>query len=170
MERMIDSISDASGHLFGSLRSLSVDGAFCSPQALISFVASFRQLERLDLDGIWFEASKIPRPLPEQHIFRGTLHFTDWNDTSEEFAGILAQCNLQYREMFVNGMRWLQNTTWNKCLAKCADRLETFCIRWYENECENPRCRSNKDCFVHFCSKVPIQHTSRHTLSRTYEA
>ena len=103
---------------------------------MMSFVASFQHLEYLCLDGIWFAASDFNRPLPEQRTFKNTLHLMDCDETSEEFVRILAQYDLQYREMFVNGMRWLQNTTWNRCLARCADRLENFGIRWSESDCE----------------------------------
>ena len=141
-QQTIDNISlhRVFGHLFGTLRSLSIRGAFCSPQALISLVASFEHLERLDLEGIWFETSDIPRSLPEQRAFGGTFRLVDWDDSSEEFVGILAEHDLQYREMLVNGEFWLQNTTWNRCLAKCADHLERFEILWSGSDGESVCC------------------------------
>ncbi|KAF9643188.1 hypothetical protein BDM02DRAFT_3192080 [Thelephora ganbajun] len=136
----IDNISvpDVFGHLFDTLRSLSIRGAFCSPQALISLVASFQHLERLNLDGFWFSSSETPRPLPERHIFRGAFHLTDWDDSSEEFVSLLTEHDLQYREVCVNGECWLRDTAWNRCLAKCVDNLEKFSIHWSENDCFPP--------------------------------
>lgn len=133
------SMSHVFGHLFGILRSLSIHGAVCSPQALISFVASFQQLELLYLHGIWFEASDIPHPLPEKHTFKGEFFLADWDDSSEEFIGILARYDLQYREVSVNGECWLQDTTWNRCLTKFSNHLEKFGIHWSESDGESAR-------------------------------
>jgi hypothetical protein len=130
-------------HLFATLRSLSIHRARCSPQALISLIASFQQLERLRLHGIWFHTPNVPLPLPEKHTFKGKLFFTDWEDSSEGFVGMLAQYDLQYREAFVNGERWLQDTAWNRCLAKFSDHLEGFGIYWSEDDGESACWWSN---------------------------
>ena len=52
---------------------------------------------------------------------------------TEEFASLLAERDLQYQEMYVTGECWLQDTTWNRCLIKCADNLEKFNTRWTMN-------------------------------------
>ena len=141
-QQTIDKISvpGVFGHLFGTLRSLSIQGAFCSPQALISLVASFQNLERLHLEGLWFTTAEIPRSLPKRRTFKGAFHLADWDDSSEEFVSLLAEHDLQYHEMFVNGECWLQDTMWNRCLAKCADHLERLDILWSEGNCESIRC------------------------------
>jgi hypothetical protein len=142
IQRTIDNISipQVFGHLFGTLRSLSVRRAFCSSQALVSLVASFHHLERLELEGIWFTSAEIPRSLPERRTFKGVFHFTDWDDSSEEFITLLAEHDPRYHEVSVNGVHWLEDTVWNKYLAKCADHLRRFSILWYENDCERA-CR-----------------------------
>lgn len=108
---------------------------------MISLVASFQHLERLELHGIWFEDEEIPQPLPEQRIFKGTFHLMDWNDSSEEFVNALAQHDLRYREVSVNGECWLRDTTRNQCLAKCVDHLEKFRIHWSGSKGEKLGCR-----------------------------
>ena len=113
----------------------------------MSLVASFQHLERLDLEGIWFVSAEIPRSLPERRTFKGALHLTDWDDSSEEFVSLLSEHDLQYHEMLVNGECWLQDTAWGRCLAKCADRLEKFGILWSENSCESAYC-DEPGCFI----------------------
>ena len=76
-------------------------------------------------------------------MFKGAFYLVDWCDSSEEFVGLLADHDLRFREMFVNGECWLQDTTWNKCLVKCADHLERFGIHWSESDGENACCRSH---------------------------
>ena len=90
---MIDDISvpHMFCHLFDTVVSLSVRGAFCSSQALVSLVVSFQHLEVLDLDGFLLGPSETPRSLPEQHSFKGTLRLLDLDDSSEESFSILAQ-------------------------------------------------------------------------------
>jgi len=58
-------------------------------------------------------------------------------DSSEEFVGMLAQYDLQYRNILVNGERWLQDTTWNRCLAKFSDNLDIFCMYWTKSDGES---------------------------------
>lgn len=142
-QKTIDKISvpDVFGHLLGTLRSLSIRGAFCSPEALLSLVASFQLLERLELEGVWF-AAMGHRPPPERRTFKGVFRLADWGELSEGFVGLLAEHDLQYHEMLVTGEWWLRDTVWNKCLAKCADRLERFDIHWSESDCECVWCQS----------------------------
>ena len=163
-QQTIDKISppEVFGHIFGTLRSLSIRGAFCSPQALISLVASFPHLERLDLEGIWFTTVDIPRSLPKERTFKGAFHLVDWDDSSEEFVGLLAEHDLQYRSMLVNGECWLFDTAWNKCLAKCADNLEKFGILWSEGSCESACQLIELDSFIHSCFQAPQKASSRH--------
>ena len=52
--------------------------------------------------------------------------FLDWNHSSEDFVTLLSEHDLQYREMRVSGVYWLQNIG----LAKCADHLEELSIVW----------------------------------------
>jgi len=105
--------------------------------------ASFQHLERLELDGIWFDPSEVAHPSPEKRTFKGTFYLVDWYDSSEEFVCLLAEHDLRFREMFVNGECWLHDTTWNRCLTKCADHLEKFGIHWSESDGESACCRSN---------------------------
>lgn len=170
-ERTIDKISapEVFGRLLGTVQSLSIRGAFCSPPALISLVASFQRLERLNLEGIWFETAEIPRPLSERHTFKGAFHWTDWDDSSEDFVSLLAEHDLQYHEMLVNGEWWLQDTTWNRCLAKCADHLRSFEILWSESSCENASSSIKLNCFVHFSFQASHRLGSKRWSSVTYE-
>ena len=127
-ENTLDKISihNIFGHLSGTLRSLSILATRCSPQALISLIASFQHLERLDLKWISFESSQLPHPLHQSHVFKGFFHFWDWNHSSEKFVTLLSKHDLQYREMRVSGAYWLQNIG----LAKCADHLEELSLVW----------------------------------------
>ena len=151
-QQTIDTISVPCvfGHLFGTLRSLTIRGAFCSPQALISLIASFPHLEDLDLEWIWFTTAEIPRSLPDHRAFKGTFRLADWNDSSEEFASLLAEHDLRYREMCVNGECWLLDTAWNRCLAKCAEHLERLCVHWSESDCKSACCWLNGFCSILF--------------------
>jgi len=137
------SIPQVFGHLSGTLRSLTVRGAFCSPQALISLIASFQHLERLDLEEIWFTTAEIPHPLPEHRTFKGTFRLEDWNDSSEQFVSLFAEHDLQFREMSVNGECWLLDTGWNRLLAKSAEHLERLNILWAESDCKSACCWLN---------------------------
>ena len=124
------SIHDTFSHLSGTLRSLTIIETRCSPQALMTLIALFQHLELLDLTWISFDSSQLPLPLPERRTFKGTFRFADWRDSSEEFVTLLSEHDLQYHKMRVSGEYWLQDTGWNKCLAKCADHLEEFSIVW----------------------------------------
>lgn len=127
------SVPEVFGHLSGTLRYLSIQGASCSPPAMISLVASFQHLDHLELLWTWFHNSESLRPTPERLTFKGILSFTDWLASSEEFVRLLADHDLQYREVYVSGEHWLQDTVWNRCLAKCADRLKRFGINLSKN-------------------------------------
>ena len=131
-ENILDDISihDIFGHLSGNLRLLSILETRCSPQAMISLVALFPHLERLNFMWILFESSQSPPPLPERRTFKGIFDFSDWRSSSEEFVTLLSEHDLQYHEMCVSTECWLQDTVWNKCLAMCAGHLEELSIIW----------------------------------------
>lgn len=103
---------------------------------MISLVASFQHLEYLELNWTRFQTSQRSRPIPDRRTFNGTFRLTDWKDLSEEFVGLLAEHDLQYREMHVGGGYWLKDTAWNRCLVKCAEHLEKFRIYWLERDGE----------------------------------
>ena len=135
-ERSLDRISipDVFGHLSGTLRSLRIHLVRCYPQTLISLITSFPHLEHTDLSSVFFQTSTLPPPQLERHTFKGVFHFTDWGNSSEEFATLLAEHDLRYHEMHVRGERWLRETGWNRCLEKCAHHLEEFSIMWTESD------------------------------------
>lgn len=130
------SVSDIFGHLFGTLRFLSIRYASCSPHALMSLVAPIQHLEHLELKSVSFDASEPLHPTPERRTFKGIFTFVDSYRSSERFFNLLAGHDLQYREMHVNGEGWLCDTVWNRCLVKCADNLEKFSMDWTRNICE----------------------------------
>jgi hypothetical protein len=83
---------------------------------------------------MWSEKLESPHPTPERHMFKGIFSLTDWTDESEQFVGLLAEHDLQYREMYVNGDYWLLDSPWNRFLVKCVDHLEKFGLYWSNSE------------------------------------
>jgi len=124
----IISIRGIFGHLSGTLRSLSIHRALCSPKALMSLIVLFQHLEHLELTWVSFNTSGPPHPTRERRTLKGTLVLGNWDDTSEEFVNLLAEHDLRYRDVYVDGEFWLRDTAWNRFLVKCADNLEGFCI------------------------------------------
>jgi hypothetical protein len=160
-QRMLDNISAPKifGHLFDTLRSLSIQTVSCSPQTLLSFIASFNRLGCLKLIWVWFESSGSPHPLPQRHTFKGSFYLSEWEDSSEEFITLLAEHDLQFRGVHVTGVHWLRDTVWNRCLEKCADNLEQFGIHWSGREGESTFCQFSP--FVHVYFKTPRKADSK---------
>ena len=96
----------------------------------MTLVASFQRIEYLRLACPWFIRSEVPHPVPERRTYKGRFDLWGCDGSSEGFVALLAEHELQYREMTVQGEYWLQDTVWGRCLVKCADRLEQLNIFW----------------------------------------
>ena len=164
--RVLETISlpDTFGHLTDTLRSLSLLGVCCSPQTLMSLVTLFPHLENLELDHISLsiDGPKLPSHALERRTLKGSLTVLDnVPHNYKQFYPLLAEHDLQYREMGVSGVDWLLDSPCNTCLVKCSEQLESLSIVW-SPEREYSFCQSEGNCLPPLISRTSgrcqIQH------------
>ena len=113
----------------------------------MSLVALFPHLESLRLSNISIDAPKFPCDALERRTFKGSLSVLDIVFDYGQFYRLLAEHDLQYREMGVSGVHWLLDTPCNTCLVKCSDHLESLIIIWNLGlRSEYSFCQSEGDC------------------------
>ena len=96
----------------------------------MSLVTLFPHLESLQLSYIVVCDPGFPCPPPERQTFKGSLTVIDEDSNSGQLYRVLAEYDLQYREMHISGVAWLLDTPCNICLVKCSEHLESLGIAW----------------------------------------